>query len=592
MATNFTLRKKAGGSALRGGDQLRAGDPAPRRPENLMTGQWFIANGPQTSALTVDAAHAKQPIWRNTAAAALVGVQTLALLASTLGYELDYVNFDSNTPANIVLLNKQTLTITGLAARPDGYPYDQTGTFNFGMSLYQAGSGGLVFAAGTWRWPWGLSPQHGSQTAQATDLNIQQATLNLLKDLGVSPGMLMDRTTNGLSATELIEPDPAAPASQYGLIGAVERLPLTDSMSVQMAAQPRTLPDSIPMSDTLAGRVTIMSRTVTDTMSMSDIFSRISRVGVSSSDSLISLSDAMTKTALLPRTLTDAMSLSELLTRSGLGVARTMSDSMVLSETLTRLVQYLRSMADSIPMLDVLARAQAYQRTMSETIPLSDSLASRWVAQNRTLVDTMTMSDLLTRLTRWVRSMPDTAPALDVFSRVELVTRSMTDSIPLVETMAPLVGPQPRSLTDSLPTLTDAMTRKTSWVRSMPDSAPATDVFTVLKGALRTMGESMSLTDSMSRQRTVARTLSDAIPLVEALNYFGQRIISVRTMSDSVPLADFWSITAIGPVFPPGSLAALVVVPIRGTAPYPDSGWIGYGATTDPVPPIRLIGRT
>src|SRR5205823_11866242 len=58
------------------------------------------------------------------------------------------------------------------------------------LSLYRHASGALVFGAGTVQWAWGLDPNHdtGPDTGSSTaDPIVQQATMNLLGDMGVQP---------------------------------------------------------------------------------------------------------------------------------------------------------------------------------------------------------------------------------------------------------------------------------------------------------------------------------------------------------------------------------------------------------------------
>ena len=64
------------------------------------------------------------------------------------------------------------------------------------MSLYRAPSGALVFGAGTVQWSWGLDGTHdrGSSTP---DPRMQQATVNLLSDMGAQPETLQSGLTAG-----------------------------------------------------------------------------------------------------------------------------------------------------------------------------------------------------------------------------------------------------------------------------------------------------------------------------------------------------------------------------------------------------------
>ena len=57
------------------------------------------------------------------------------------------------------------------------------------LTLHRAASGALVFGAGTVQWSWGLE---GSPDGSAgVDVRMQQATVNLLADMGVQPTTLI-----------------------------------------------------------------------------------------------------------------------------------------------------------------------------------------------------------------------------------------------------------------------------------------------------------------------------------------------------------------------------------------------------------------
>src|SRR5581483_10818151 len=63
------------------------------------------------------------------------------------------------------------------------------GTATWAMTLYRAASGALVFSAGTVHWSWGLNGKHDIATT-TPDPTMQQATVNLLADMGVQPATL------------------------------------------------------------------------------------------------------------------------------------------------------------------------------------------------------------------------------------------------------------------------------------------------------------------------------------------------------------------------------------------------------------------
>src|SRR5207245_1483658 len=91
------------------------------------------------------------------------------------------------------------------------------GTATHNLTLYRAASGALVFGAGTMNWAWGLDATHDN-AGTAADVNMQQATINLLADMNAQPGSLLtgmvaaSRSTDATLPTSVIT-SPIAGAS-------------------------------------------------------------------------------------------------------------------------------------------------------------------------------------------------------------------------------------------------------------------------------------------------------------------------------------------------------------------------------------------
>ena len=84
------------------------------------------------------------------------------------------------------------------------------GTMSHALTLYRHGSGALVFSAATYDWSWGLDSSHDlRKLGSQTDVNMQQATVNLLADMGVQPGALQPGLVRADAST-----DTAAPVSR------------------------------------------------------------------------------------------------------------------------------------------------------------------------------------------------------------------------------------------------------------------------------------------------------------------------------------------------------------------------------------------
>ena len=140
-------------------------------PENGLTGQISWVNS--TTAIQVPAAYATNRIWRNTSIAGASG--TTALEASTLGYE-----WDGYRPE----------FATAYPAGPHRAVRDDSAGATHQLSLYRdPESNALVFGAGTVQWAWGLDGVHDRGSSDE-DPRMQQATVNLLSDMGAQPGSL------------------------------------------------------------------------------------------------------------------------------------------------------------------------------------------------------------------------------------------------------------------------------------------------------------------------------------------------------------------------------------------------------------------
>ena len=140
------------------------------QPENALTGQlsWTESN----AAIQVPYEFKDLSFWRNTSIASLSPGQTATLTASTLGYEWNYEQpaFASFNPPGRITLSSTTVA-------------DKTHK----LSLYTHSSGAIVFGAGTVQWSWGLDDVHDREQP-VISRDMQQATLNLFLDMGVTPG--------------------------------------------------------------------------------------------------------------------------------------------------------------------------------------------------------------------------------------------------------------------------------------------------------------------------------------------------------------------------------------------------------------------
>ena len=173
------------------------------RPENGLIGQiWTVNQG--TSAITVPASMASLRFWRNTTVAALTtGSATLG--TDTLGYEWGEDLDNGARPAGVIHLS--STTVPGVEKILDFGETVGIGTATHTLTLYKHASGALVFGAGTVQWAWGLDGNHDRGSAPPSPA-MQQATMNLLADMGAQPGTVQ----SGLIASSA-SADVAAPTS-------------------------------------------------------------------------------------------------------------------------------------------------------------------------------------------------------------------------------------------------------------------------------------------------------------------------------------------------------------------------------------------
>ena len=183
------------------------------RPENAVTGTLFRVNGPRYDTMTVPAVYGRDRMWRNTSVATLTGSQVATLPTGLLGYEWDEDATNATRPDGAIDLSFSTVNITSgqYVLQDFGNTYG-TGTVNHSLVLYRdQTSRALVFGAGTVQWAWGLDSEHlypgDSETLPPTaDVRVQQATVNLLADMGAQPATLQAGLVAATASTDTVGP--------------------------------------------------------------------------------------------------------------------------------------------------------------------------------------------------------------------------------------------------------------------------------------------------------------------------------------------------------------------------------------------------
>ena len=174
------------------------------RPENAFTGQSFMVNGVRKDSIRVTAEDGKMRFWRGTSIASLAAGQSAVLPAGTLGYEWDEDIDNGFRPPGRISLSTSTVSVPDrLADYGSNYV---AGTATHRLSLYRHPSGALVFGAGTVQWSWGLDATHDRDVVP-TDQRMQQATVNLLADMGAQPATLQAGLSLASASTDATPPD-------------------------------------------------------------------------------------------------------------------------------------------------------------------------------------------------------------------------------------------------------------------------------------------------------------------------------------------------------------------------------------------------
>ena len=125
--------------------------------------------------------------WRNTTRRGAHHAASATLGTDTLGYEWGEDLDNGSRPAGIIHLSSSTRS--GVEKILDFGETVGIGTATHTLTLYRHASGALVFGAGTVQWAWGLDGNHDRGSAPPS-LAMQQATMNLLADMGAQPGSL------------------------------------------------------------------------------------------------------------------------------------------------------------------------------------------------------------------------------------------------------------------------------------------------------------------------------------------------------------------------------------------------------------------
>jgi hypothetical protein len=164
-------------------------------PENSLSGQISWRETRPGRSLSVPGEYAPLRFWRNTDVAGLGASDEISLGENMLGYEWDpeYPEYADSYPAGRILMSD---------TRETSFTGDEDAHH---LSMYRADSGALVFGAGTVQWSWGLDENHDFGSS-VEDRNVQQATVNVLADMGVQPTTPQATLAPATASTDTIGP--------------------------------------------------------------------------------------------------------------------------------------------------------------------------------------------------------------------------------------------------------------------------------------------------------------------------------------------------------------------------------------------------
>ncbi len=180
------------------------GTPNGSNPENGLTGTLYMSNNTDL-AITVSAKEGKSRLWRGTSLASLPAGASASLAPHSVGYESDEDLDNGSRPAGLMTLSTTTGPTQQYVQNPAGTTV-APGTTTHNLTLYRAASGALVFGAGTVQWGWGLDQTHDGDNSNPADSRMQQATLNMLADMGVQPTTLMAGLVTPSQTTDTTAP--------------------------------------------------------------------------------------------------------------------------------------------------------------------------------------------------------------------------------------------------------------------------------------------------------------------------------------------------------------------------------------------------
>ncbi|MCH4822772.1 Ig-like domain-containing protein, partial [Gramella lutea] len=184
------------------------------RPENALTGQ--ISWEESDASLRVTSDFKDLRFWRNTSVANLNEGQSASFTYATIGYEWNSEQeaYRSTYPDGRILLSRTVI---------DDAVHN--------LSLYKHDSGAFVFGAGTVQYSWSLDGNH-DRGDDAPSPDMQQATINLLADMGAQPASIQPDMVRATPSTDF-----EAPVITYSSPGQDTEVPIDTEVLITGTAE-------------------------------------------------------------------------------------------------------------------------------------------------------------------------------------------------------------------------------------------------------------------------------------------------------------------------------------------------------------------
>jgi hypothetical protein len=185
-------------------------------------------------------------------------------------------------------------------------------------------------------------------------------------------------------------------------------------------------------------------------------------------------------------------------------------------------------------------QVEVYVRTFAAGVPSAPAVATDLILRNGEAAGTGTRIAPPTYRLNYVRTLADTASASDAVTRLWTGARTLSDSAPATEVVA-RVALFPRALADSAPS-SDSLARQTVQSRAFADTATAADALTRQFVGSRALADSAPAMDVVTRGFIGSRSIADVAAASDAI---ARMVVFPRSLADSAPASEaigrFWS---------------------------------------------------